>query len=361
MTHEQHMAEALKLAERGRGWVNPNPMVGAVVVRDGKTIGSGWHQRYGEAHAEINALKSCESSPRDATLYVTLEPCCHHGKTPPCTEAILEAGINRVIIGSRDPNPLVCGGGVEILRQNRIEVIQDILREQCDNLNYLFFHYITHEVPYVLMKYAMTLDGKSATRTGASKWITGKESREHVHISRHEFSAIMTGIGTVLADDPLLTCRMEGGKNPVRIICDSQLRVPLNSQIVKTAVDIGTVVATASRDTEKRRALQNTGCRVLFLPDGNGRVNLRSLMEKLHSDSIDSVYLEGGAGLNYSMLSQGLVNRVHTYIAPKIFGGADAPSPVGGTGIDMPDKSILAKTPKITILGNDILLNSELR
>lgn len=370
MTHEEYMAEALKLAENGRGRVAPNPMVGALLVKNREIIGSGWHHRCGEAHAERNALNSCRESPEGAALYVTLEPCCHYGRTPPCTKAILEAGVSRVIIGSRDPNPLVDGGGVEILRRNGVEVIQDVLKEECDGLNYIFFHYITHKTPYVLMKYAMTLDGKAATLTGASKWITGTEAHENVHRSRHEYSGIMAGIGTVLADDPLLTCRAQGGgkgggggseKNPLRIICDSRLRIPLESQIVKTSRDIDTVIATASQNVNKIMELERAGCRVLHIPDSRGKVNLKGLMKKLHSEKLDSIYLEGGATLNYGMLSQGLVNRIHAYISPKVFGGSGALSPIGGDGVALPDEAILLKRPSVSFFGEDILLDCELR
>lgn len=364
MTDMQYMAEALKLAEKGRGMVAPNPMVGALLVKDGKIIGSGWHRRCGEAHAERNALNSCGESPKGATLYVTLEPCCHHGRTPPCTDAILEAGISRVVIGSRDPNPLVDGGGVDILRKNGVEILEDVLKDECDRLNYIFFHYILNKTPYVLMKYAMTMDGKAATSTRASRWITGEAARENVHRSRYDFSGIMAGIGTVLTDDPLLNCRFESKspKNPVRIICDSRLRIPMDSQIVKTSREINTVIATASQSTNKIMALERAGCRIMHIPDRQGKVNLPGLMRKLHSEKLDSIYLEGGPTLNYSMLSQDLVSRIHAYISPKIFGGScTTASPVEGEGVTLPDEAFLLKRPTVSFFGEDILLDCELR
>ena len=215
MNDQQYMRMALQLAEKGCGFVAPNPMVGAVIVKDGRIIGQGWHERYRGSHAERNALASCTESPRGADMYVTLEPCCHHGKQPPCVDAILEAGIRRVVIGSTDPNPLVSGKGIQILRENGVEVTENILQKECSALNEVFFHYIRTGRPFVVMKYAMTLDGKIAAYTGVSKWITGEAARNHVHQQRHRFTAIMTGVGTVLADDPLLTCRMEGGRNPL--------------------------------------------------------------------------------------------------------------------------------------------------
>ena len=221
MNDVEYMRLALALAERGRGWTAPNPMVGAVIVKDGAVIGQGWHERYGEPHAERNALAACTADPAGATMYVTLEPCCHHGKQPPCVDAILASGIRRVVIGSADPNPLVAGKGVAILRSRGVEVTESVLREECDALNRIFFHYITTGRPFVSMKYAMTMDGKIAAFTGASKWVTGETARRHVQQQRHRFRGIMVGVGTVLADDPLLTCRMENGRNPIRVICDT--------------------------------------------------------------------------------------------------------------------------------------------
>ena len=226
----EYMQLALALARKGCGWVAPNPMVGAVIVKDGEIIGQGWHEKCGQPHAERNALASCTKSPRGATMYVTLEPCCHTGRQPPCTDAILEAGIRRVVVGSGDPNPLVAGKGIQILRAHGIEVTENVLREECQRLNEVFFHYIRTKRPFVVMKYAMTLDGKIAAYTGASKWITGEKARNHVQEQRHRYSAIMAGVGTVLADDPLLTCRINGGKNPIRIICDTNLRTPLTGR-----------------------------------------------------------------------------------------------------------------------------------
>ena len=218
MEDEKWMRRALHLAERGIGQVNPNPLVGAVIVRDGRTLGEGWHERYGGPHAERNALGHCVGSPEGATLYVNLEPCCHTGRNPPCTDAILESGIRRVVVGSLDPNPLVAGRGISLLREKGIEVVIGILKEESDAINAPFFHYIRTGTPYVVLKYAMTLDGKIASRTGASRWITGEAARERVHQDRGRYAAVMVGIGTVLADDPLLTCRIEGGRSPLRII-----------------------------------------------------------------------------------------------------------------------------------------------
>ena len=291
-----HMRLAVELAKRGTGWTAPNPLVGAVLVKDGTIIGQGWHAKCGELHAERHALQNCTASPRGATLYVTLEPCCHQGRQPPCTEAILAAGIRRVVVGSMDPNPLVAGKGVELLRTHGVEVETGVLREQCDALNPVFFHYIRTKRPYVVMKYAMTMDGKIATRTGASQWITGEEARQRVHQDRHRYTAIMAGVGTVLTDDPLLTCRMEGGKNPVRIICDTHLRTPLESRIVRTAREVPTILAVCGQ-RNRYAPYEAAGCRVWDLPCRAGHVDLETLMERLGAEQIDSVLLEGGDGL----------------------------------------------------------------
>ncbi|MGN8889802.1 bifunctional diaminohydroxyphosphoribosylaminopyrimidine deaminase/5-amino-6-(5-phosphoribosylamino)uracil reductase RibD [Dysosmobacter sp. HCP28S3_G4] len=359
MTDETYMRRAIVLAERGAGWTSPNPMVGAVIVKDGRIIGEGWHRRYGEAHAERNALQSCTESPVGAVLYVTLEPCCHHGKQPPCTDAILEAGIRRVAVGSGDPNPLVVGKGVELLRSHGVTVDTGVLKEECDALNPVFFHFIQTKRPYVVIKYAMTMDGKIATRTGDSQWITGEAARQRVHQDRHRYSAIMAGVGTVLADDPLLTCRMEGGKNPVRIICDSHLRTPPDSRVVRTAREVPTILAAAAPPPECRKALEDAGCQVWDLPGPEGRVDLNALMDRLGARGIDSVLLEGGGELNWAALHSGIVQKVQAYIAPKLFGGTAAKSPIAGLGVETPAQAVRLVRTTVTQIGEDFLLESQ--
>ncbi len=358
MTDIEFMQLAVGLARKGCGWVNPNPMVGAVIVKDNRIIGQGYHQKYGTLHAERNAIASCETSPKGATLYVTLEPCCHYGKTPPCTEAIIESGIRRVVIGSSDPNPLVAGKGVKFLRSQGIEVTEHLLKEECDALNKSFFHYIQTGTPYVVMKYAMTLDGKIATRTGKSRWITGEAARRRVHEDRHRYSAIMAGIGTVLTDDPLLTCRIENGRNPLRIVCDTNLRTPLQARIVKSTNLAGTLLATAVADPQKHRPYLEAGCDVTVLPVKDGHIDLNCLMRALGERSIDSILLEGGGTLNWSALQSGIVNKVEAYISPKLFGG-NGKTPVAGLGVDLPDEAFRLSWSAITPVGEDILLESE--
>ena len=384
MNDKDYMRLALQLAKKGCGWTSPNPMVGAVVVKEGRIIGQGWHQRYGQAHAERNALASCTEDPQGATLYVTLEPCCHYGKQPPCVDAILNAGICRVVVGSADPNPLVAGKGIAILRAHGIDVTENVLQEECDALNKVFFHYITTKRPFVSMKYAMTMDGKIATYSGLSKWITGEKAREHVQNLRHRYKAIMAGIGTVLADDPLLTCRIEGGVNPIRIICDTHLKLPLESQIVKTAREVPTIVAVSERyretaqsevlpDTEidsieennnyqknrKITRLEENGIEILYVAEKNGHIDLNDLMQKLGERSIDSILLEGGGILNWSALESGIVNKVYAYIAPKLFGGANAKTPIEGMGTDSPAHAVMLGNSKVTKLGDDFLIESD--
>ena len=363
MTDQEYMLRAIQLAKKGEGWTNPNPMVGAVIVKDGRIIGEGYHKKCGELHAERNAIASLIESAEGATIYVTLEPCCHYGKTPPCTEAIIEQKIKKVVIGSRDPNPKVAGKGAQILRESGITVVQDFMREECDRLNPVFFHYITTKTPYVVMKYAMTLDGKIATKTGASKWITGETARQEVQHMRHRYMGIMAGIGTVLADDPMLNVRVEGWKSPVRILCDSSLRIPLDSQIVRSAKEYRTIVAYAGREeneeitekiTKKIEQLHAKGVDTVCCPDEKGQIDLKKLMTYLGNEGIDSILLEGGGTLNDSALRAGIVKEVHCFIAPKLFGGKNSKTPVEGIGIGLPSEALKLKCTDICRIGEDI-------
>lgn len=361
MTDQEYMLRAIQLAKKGEGWTNPNPMVGAVIVKDGRIIGEDYHKKCGELHAERNAIASLTESAEGATIYVTLEPCCHYGKTPPCTEAIIEQKIKKVVIGSRDPNPKVAGKGAQILRESGITVVQDFMREECDCLNPVFFHYITTKTPYVVMKYAMTLDGKIATKTGASKWITGEAARAEVQHMRHRYMGIMAGIGTVLADDPMLNVRVEGWKSPIRILCDSGLRIPLDGQIVKSAGKYRTIVAYAdSENTEaKRKRLHEMGVETICCPDENNQVDLKKLMKYLGEEGIDSILLEGGGTLNDSALRAGIVQEVQAFIAPKLFGGMNSKTPVEGIGVRFPSEAVKLKCTDICQIGEDIRITCQ--
>ena len=362
MAEEQFMKRAIELAKQGVGWTAPNPLVGAVVVKNGRVIGEGYHRKYGELHAERNALAACTEDPAGATLYVTLEPCCHYGKTPPCTEIIIEKKIAKVVIGSRDPNPKVAGKGARILREHGINVVEDYMREACDALNPVFFHYITTKTPYVVLKFAMTLDGKIATRTGASKWITGEAARNHVHQLRGRYAGILAGIGTVLADDPMLNCRIDGAHQPLRIILDSHLRIPMGSRLVRSAKEYPLLIvcneSTRDREegTNRIQKLEEAGAKVWTLPEKNGHPDLNVLMQRLGEEKIDSVLIEGGGTVNEAVLKAHIVHHVYAYIAPKIFGGEDAKTPVEGSGIRLPQECAKLRLAKITVLLNDMML-----
>jgi len=364
MTDHYYMKRAIELARKGEGRVNPNPLVGAVVVKNGHVISEGWHHNYGGLHAEREALRALKEPAQGATIYVTLEPCCHYGKQPPCTAAIIEHGISRVVIGSRDPNPAVSGKGARMLREHGIIVVEDFMREECDALNPIYFHYITTGRPYVKMKYAMTADGKIATKTGDSKWITSAEARDLVHKWRNACMSIMAGIGTVLADDPMLNCRMPGGRDPVRIICDSRLRIPEDSQICRTAAEHETIVVCAlPKKSEcwpegicsKADILRRLGVEVWNVPVQDDGVDLWELTIRLGQRGIDSILLEGGGTLNESALRAGIVQEINAFVAPMIFGGR-ARSPVEGIGIEVPNEALQLKAEQIKKVGKDLLI-----
>ena len=356
---EKYMRRAIELAVKGSGRTNPNPLVGAVIVRDGQILAEGYHECYGQYHAERNAISHARQAGIDlagSTIYVTLEPCCHHGKQPPCTDAILEEGIARVVVGSDDPNPLVSGKGYEILRKAGVEVITHFLKEDCDAINDVFFHYIRHKTPFVAMKYAMTMDGKIACHTGDSRWVTGETARAHVQKLRNHYMGIMVGIGTVLADDPTLNCRLEGGRDPVRIVVDSRLRIPEDSRLVRTAETQPLIVACLEGQEEKAARLKEKGVEIAVMPGKDGRVSLTALMEYLGEQGVDGIMLEGGGTLNESALRDGIVGKVYCYIAPKIFGGALAKTPVEGQGVDLAADAWRFERTGLDFLGEDLLL-----
>lgn len=372
-TDDEYMKLALELAEKGRGKTNPNPMVGAVIVKDGEIIGSGFHEKCGELHAERNAFFDCEkkgNNAEGAVMYVTLEPCCHYGKTPPCTEAIIAKGIKRVVVGAKDTNPLVGGKGIRILQEAGIEVEYGVMEEECRELNRIFFHYMEKKMPYVAMKYAMTSDGKIAAYTGKSKWITGAEARKHVHRCRSEYMGIMVGIGTVLKDDPMLNVRLDDGKyrNPVRIICDSDLNIPLDAKLVKSAGEIRTIIGFCKKKDEnvgreeksrKYEALKAAGCELVETGEKEGHIDLKEFMGKLGQMGIDSILLEGGGTLNYAALKENLVDYIYCYVAPKILGGKDALTPVEGRGAEDPGDAVKLKIQRTVMLGEDLLIEQK--
>lgn len=385
---EGYMRQVLELARKGEGKVSPNPMVGCVVVKDGDVIATGYHEQYGGYHAERNALLNCREDTEGAELYVNLEPCCHYGKTPPCTEIIMEKKIRKVYVGCLDSNPKVAGKGVKILQEHGIAVETGLLEQECRALNEVFFHYMEQKLPFAAMKYAMTLDGKIACETGDSKWVTGEEARAYVQRLRNRYRGIMAGIGTVLADDPMLNCRMEGGRHPIRIICDSRLRIPLDSQIVKTSRQIETIVAWNPKSAEcwrmqkpaggqgaegqgtyakigsfedKAKKLTQNGVRLLEIPDQpQGQLCLPELFQQLAGRGIDSILLEGGGTLNASALQAGLVQRVYAFIAPKLVAGAAAKSPIEGSGVLKMADAVRLADLEITRFGEDLCMTGRI-
>lgn len=362
------MQRAAELAARGEGWTESNPQVGCVLVRAGQVIGEGWHARFGGLHAEREALADCERRGQDArgaTAYVTLEPCSHTGKQPPCADALVDAGLARVVVGSADPNPLVAGKGVARLRGAGVQVDEGIAREACDTLNAPFFHFISTGRPYVIAKFAETLDGKVATRTGASRWITGPVARERVHQDRARYAAIMVGVGTVLADDPSLTARPDavqsafGVHQPVHIVCDTHLRTPLDAQLVRTAREYPTCIITCESGGEAYQALADAGCQLVTVPEVDGHVDLVCACKVLGKQGISSVIVEGGPQLLGAFFDAQLVDHVQAYLAPKIFGGATAPGPIAGNGIATPAEALTLTNVTSTPLGPDLLVEGD--
>lgn len=354
---EKWMRRALDLSMKAEGYVNPNPLVGAVIVKDGKVIGEGYHKKYGEPHAERNAFNSTDEDVAGATMYVTLEPCSHYGKNPPCADLIVEKNIGKVVVGILDPNPLVAGRGVKKLKDAGIEVKVGVLERECKKVNEIFLKYITTREPFVLMKNAMSLDGKIATYLGESKWISNEKSRERVQMLRNKYAAIMVGINTVIKDNPELTCRLEGGVNPIRVIVDSKLRIPIESKIVQTSKKVKTIVATTSNcNREKKVRLEEKGIEVILIGEREDKVDLKKLMKVLGEKEIDSILLEGGGELNFSALKAGIVDKVETYIAPKLIGGKEAKTPVEGKGIDNLSDAYQLENIETTIIDGDILI-----
>ncbi|HIQ00337.1 TPA: bifunctional diaminohydroxyphosphoribosylaminopyrimidine deaminase/5-amino-6-(5-phosphoribosylamino)uracil reductase RibD, partial [Candidatus Bipolaricaulota bacterium] len=320
--HEAFMRQALELAEKGVGYTRPNPLVGAVVVKGGEVIAAGYHARYGGPHAEVMALERAGEAARGADLYVNLEPCVHHGKTPPCVDRIIAAGIRRVFIATRDPNPLVDGKGVKKLRTAGIEVVEGVLQEEAERLNEIFFFWIKTKRPFVALKLAMSLDGKIATKTGDSRWITGEEARRKVHELRRRHAAVLVGINTVLADDPQLTVREVTGPQPLRIVLDSRGRVPLSAKVLQG--EAKTLIATTAAMPEgKERALRERGVEVWRLSAREGQVDLIALLARLAGEGIDSLLVEGGGEVAWSFLAQGLVQKVYLFYGALLLGGRE--------------------------------------
>ncbi len=357
---EYYMRRTLKLARRGEGMVSPNPLVGAVIVKDDRIIGEGYHRRFGGHHAEIEALRRATTHVKGATLYVTLEPCCHHGKTPPCTESLIAAGIARVVAGTADPNPLVSKKGIAILRRHGMETTVGVLADECARLNERFFTFMKTGLPFVTLKFAQTLDGRIACMSGHSRWISSAPSLKFAHRLRALHDAVLVGVGTVIQDDPLLTVRLARGRNPLRIVVDSTLRIPPDAGILNDQDSARTIIATTRRAGARKRAgLKDKGIELLTVAaDKEGRVNLKKLLAELGKRGISSLLVEGGSSLITSALKERLADRLVTIIAPKIVGaGIDA---VGDLAIRKMDDAIMLADREVYRLGDDLIVDARL-
>ncbi|MFP3867126.1 MAG: bifunctional diaminohydroxyphosphoribosylaminopyrimidine deaminase/5-amino-6-(5-phosphoribosylamino)uracil reductase RibD [Desulfobacteraceae bacterium] len=359
----RYMGLALRLAAKGAGYTSPNPMVGAVVVKEGQIVGQGYHRRVGGPHAEVEALRAAGSQARGATLYVTLEPCHHQGRTPPCTAAIMAADIRRVVIATLDPNPQVPGGGADFLKSQGLTVDTGLLETEARQLNEAYLKAVTTGLPWVIAKAACSLDGKIATYTGDSHWITGEKARAHVHRLRHRVDAILVGAGTVLADDPQLTTRLprRRGRDPIRVILDSRLRIPLTARVFTIRSLAPTWVAcTLAASSEKIVEVQKTGAEVLIVPGDGPQVDLSGLLKILGQRQVQSLLVEGGAEVHGAFFDQGLVDKFHFFYAPIFIGGRGAFSVLGGQGVPRIADAPPAKGLNIRRIGPDLLISGYL-
>jgi len=356
------MRLALRLARRGCGAASPNPMVGAMLVKGGKIIGRGWHRRAGLPHAEIEALRDAQKRghhPRGATLFVTLEPCCTHGRTPPCTEAIVSAGIKKVVVGATDPNPKHSGKAFKILKRAGIEVVHGVLGGECEKLNEAFNHWIVHRTPFVTVKAAMTLDGKIATARGESKWITGEKARARGMKLRQGSDAILVGINTILADNPGLTVRkVQSQKTPRRFVLDSMARTPLGAKIVSDEFAALTTIAVSEAAPKNRIAALAKKINLIVTPAKKSQIDLSWLLKKLGAENVTSLLVEGGGEVNASFLLGGFAQRIAFFYAPKILGGRDARKAVAGDGAKNLSEAIRLREVEWRRLGEDLLLTA---
>jgi diaminohydroxyphosphoribosylaminopyrimidine deaminase/5-amino-6-(5-phosphoribosylamino)uracil reductase len=356
------MRRALELAERGRGFVEPNPLVGCVLARGAEPVAEGWHARFGGPHAEIEALRSAGEKARGATLYVTLEPCCHRGKTPPCTRAILEAGVSRVVAAVADPFPQVAGGGLKELAAAGVAVESGLLEDEARHMNAPYFKLLATGRPWVIAKWAMTLDGRLATRTGESRWISNETSRARAHVLRGRVDAILVGSGTARADDPLLTARPPGPRVATRVVFATRAALASDSRLVRTAADVPVLVAASGQATaENCRRLTGAGCEVFVCAGDGPRERLACLLEELGRRKMTNVLVEGGARLLGTCFHAGAVDEAHVFIAPLLFGGASAPGPVGGEGVDLVAQAWRLVEPIIDNLDGDIYVRGRVK
>ena len=360
---QSYMQQALQLARQALGRTAPNPAVGAVVVAGDRVVGEGFHPKAGEPHAEIFALRQAGEAARGATIYVTLEPCSHQGRTGPCSDALIAAGIKRVVVGCVDPNPQVAGQGIKRLQSAGIEVVCGICEEECRELIRPFAWHIQKGMPYTIYKAAMTFDGQIATASGDSRWVSGEESRLYVHRLRDRADAIMVGVETLLADDPQLTTRLpEGGRDPLRVIVDSRLRTPSSARVVTLSSRTATLIATTEQAApERRRALEAAGCEILVLPQRDGRVDLMELWRELGRRDLQLLLLEGGRALAGAALRCGLINRLQLFLAPKLVGGSGQSGLFAGAGCELMRDALSLDPPRIERFGEDLLLTAEVK
>lgn len=348
----------MTLARRGTGKTSPNPAVGCVIVQDGVVVGEGWHRKAGTPHAEVHALRQAGERARGADVYVTLEPCSHFGKTPPCADALVDAGVGRVFVGMVDPNPKVSGRGIERLRSAGIEVVIGMLEAECRRLNEPFIKHVTTGLPYVILKAAMTMDGKTATSKGDSRWITNEKSRQYVHRLRSTVDAILVGVGTVLADDPQLTARIARGRDPLRVVVDSSLRIPAGARMLCQKSSAGTVIATVSEDRDRIAQLESAGAEVLRCRAEQGRVDLRDLLARLGARGVQSILLEGGSELAGEALRAGLIDKCVLFFAPKFLGGADGLGLFGGPSAARMNGCRRLKDISVRRFGSDVMIEA---
>jgi len=353
MNDYDYMKLALSMAEATAGQTSPNPMVGAVLVNNHEIVGVGTHVKAGGPHAEVHAIQMAGEKAKGAILYVTLEPCSHYGKTPPCSDLIIQTGVKKVFVAAVDPNPKVCGNGIQRLKKAGIEVEVGLLQEEASQLNKVFFHYTKTGLPFVTVKTATSLDGKIATVMGESKWITSKEAREDVHQYRHKHDAILVGVNTVIKDNPLLTTRLEnGGKNPIRIILDSTLRIPLNANVVSDK-SAETYIVTGNRvDPYKKEILIGSGIKIINMEQSS--ITIKEMLKALAKHGITSIFVEGGGKIQGSFLKENAFQEVITYIAPKLIGGDQAPTTFGGIGIKHINEVPILRFTQMDKIGDDI-------
>ncbi|MCX5678473.1 MAG: bifunctional diaminohydroxyphosphoribosylaminopyrimidine deaminase/5-amino-6-(5-phosphoribosylamino)uracil reductase RibD [Candidatus Omnitrophica bacterium] len=359
-TDKKYMSLAIELAKKAEGRTSPNPLVGAVIVKRGKIVGKGYHKKCGLPHAEMNAIKAAGDAAGGSTLYVTMEPCDHYGRTPPCTDAIIKSGIKRVVIAMKDPNPITDGRGIKKLKAHKINTKVGVLEKEARAINRPFIKFITKKLPFVRVKVAESIDGKIATKSGDSKWISGEASRRYVHGLRSRVDAVMVGSGTVLKDDPMLLCRIPGAKQPLRIIADSSLKMPFTSKLFSTAGSHSVLIATTKKAPfKKAEVYARNGISLLFCKIKNNRIDLKDLLKKLSWLGVTDLLVEGGGELVAGLVEKKLVDQFIFFISPKIIGGRDAKTAVEGTGVDKVADAVKLKNISIRMFEDDVMIEAE--